>query len=150
MMSYRTIAPELESAVRLGRHLRSGDIGRFDDEGHLLLTGRLKDTIRTGGENVYPTEVETVLHRHPAVVDCAVFAVSDADWGERVEAVVVATYPDLGVDVLDAHLRGQLAGFKVPKRIRFVEETPLTANHKVDRRALRQAAEDATEPGPVR
>src|SRR3546814_21160530 len=121
MMSYRTVDPELESAVRHGRHLRSGDIGRFDDEGHLLLTGRLKDTIRTGGENVYTTEVETVLHRHPAVVDCAVFAGSDAVWGEREEAVVVATSPEHGVEVLDRHLRCQLAAFKGPRGTRSGE-----------------------------
>src|SRR3546814_12947267 len=80
MMSYRTVDPELESAVRHGRHLRSGDIGRFDDECHLLLTGRLKATIRTGGAHVSPPVVATVLPRPPALFHSPFFAFSSAQF----------------------------------------------------------------------
>jgi acyl-CoA synthetase (AMP-forming)/AMP-acid ligase II len=135
---------DLDSRVRRGPYLRTGDIGHFDEEGNLVLTGRIKETIRTGGENVYPSEVERWLGRHPSVVECAVYGVADAEWGERVEAAVVPRREERFDDEdLAGYLREHLAGYKVPKRIRPIATLPLTSNHKIDRDALRGAAERA-------
>ena len=143
MGRYVVADDSVEEQARRGHYIRSGDIGCFDKDGFLILTGRSKETIRTGGENVYPAEVEAVLHRCAGVAECAVYGVSDVEWGERVEAAAVLA-PGAGpVDLaeLDRHLRGHLAGYKIPKQIRVVDRLPLTSNFKVDRRLLRSLAE---------
>ena len=115
----------------------TGDMGRFDAEGYLYLVDRKKDMIVSGGENVYPKEVETVLHEHPAVVDCAVLGLPDDRWGERVTAVVVTTAEVEAGDLI-AHCRERLAGFKCPKDVRFVEALPRNPSGKVLKRELRE------------
>jgi acyl-CoA synthetase (AMP-forming)/AMP-acid ligase II len=99
----------------------------------------------TGGENVYPVEVEDVLSRHPAVAEVSVVGVLDADWGERVEAAVVAADPTAvpSIESLAAFCRERLAGYKVPKRFHVVAALPLTSAMKVDKRALRELLTDA-------
>jgi o-succinylbenzoate---CoA ligase len=118
--------------------VRTGDLGRLDDQGRLIVTGRKGDVIITGGENVSPAEVEAVLAEHPAVVEAAVFARPHAIWGEAITALVV---PRKGVRVdqasLRAHCLGKLAGFKVPKAFEFVDELPRTESGKVRRADLR-------------
>jgi acyl-CoA synthetase (AMP-forming)/AMP-acid ligase II len=127
-----------EEALRDGwMHL--GDLGYRDAEGYLYLVDRRNDKIVTGGENVYPSEVEHVLLEHPAVHEAAVVGVPDDRWGEAVSAVVVlrgganATAADLS-----AHCRERLAGYKVPKAIRFADAVPRTATGKLLRRELRE------------
>jgi fatty-acyl-CoA synthase len=139
MFGYCSRDPDLESEAWWGDHMRSGDIGRFDVDGNILLTGRLKDIIRTGGETVYPSEVESALYRFPAVAECSVYGVPDETWGERVEAAVVTTALVTAAD-LESHLRTMLAGYKVPKAIRFMDALPQTSAHKIDRRALQAIA----------
>jgi acyl-CoA synthetase (AMP-forming)/AMP-acid ligase II len=120
---------------------RMGDVGYLDDERNLWLLDRAKDMIVTGGENVYSIEVEEVLARHPAVVECAVFGIPDEQWVEAVHAVVVvapehvsATLPD----ELRAHCRTSIAGFKVPKRIELqTEALPKSGPGKIQKRQLR-------------
>jgi fatty-acyl-CoA synthase len=141
MRGYCTSDTDLDANARLGAFLRSGDIGCFDRSGALKLTGRSKDTIRTGGETVYPTEVEHALHAHPDVAQCAVYGVRDELWGERVEAVVVAKRADADASDIINSLRGRLAGYKLPKHLRLVDELPLTTNLKVDRRRLSAEAD---------
>src|SRR4051794_18464514 len=128
--------------------IRSGDRGHIDADGYLHLDGRLKEIIKTGGETVFPAEVERTLLAHPSVVDAAVFGVADREWGERVEALVVvaAESPLDEADVM-AFCRHRLAGYKVPKRIRAVPELPYTANMKLDRRRLAAIAGRAV-PSP--
>jgi fatty-acyl-CoA synthase len=124
--------------------IRSGDLGTFDDRGYLSIVGRATDTIITGGENVYPLEVERVIGAHCDVVDVAVYGCDDDLWGERVEAaVVVAPGAAVGPDQLTDLCRQRLAGYKVPKRFRFVTALPYTPNLKLDRRALRAEARRA-------
>ncbi len=124
--------------------IRSGDLGTFDDRGYLSIVGRATDTIITGGENVYPLEVERVIGAHRDVVDVAVYSCDDDLWGERVEAaVVVAPGVVVGPDQLSDLCRQRLAGYKVPKRFRFVTALPYTPNLKLDRRALRAEARRA-------
>jgi acyl-CoA synthetase (AMP-forming)/AMP-acid ligase II len=122
--------------------LRSGDLGAFDPDGRLILRGRRKEMIATGGENVFPAEVEAVLSAHPAVKEIAVYGVPDQYWGERVEAAIVPTDgADVTVDQLRSFAAARLAGYKLPKTVRTVPELPLTSNSKIDRKALsRQAA----------
>lgn len=146
MQGYCSRELDGDTTSRFGEGLRSGDVGCFDADGFLHLTGRLKETIRTGGENVYPGEVESALFRHPSVASCAAYGVPDADWGERVEVAVQLHSGDSASEAeLYRHLRTQIAGFKVPKRIRIMAQLPYTAASKVDRRALRDAvlAEEA-------
>lgn len=118
--------------------LRTGDIGRLDDGGYVYLEDRLKDMVISGGENVYPAEVERVLLLHPSVAEVAVIGVPDARWGETVKAVVV---PEQGASVdpaeLIAHCRAHLAGYKRPTSVDVVDALPRNATGKVLRRELR-------------
>jgi acyl-CoA synthetase (AMP-forming)/AMP-acid ligase II len=118
--------------------LRSGDMGRLDDDGYLYLVGRRGDKIIRGGENVYPLEVENVLAEHAAVREAAVVGVPDRRWGEIVCAFVVpvdASAPP-GPDALHAFARERLAGFKVPSSWTFVDELPRSPTGKLLRRDL--------------
>jgi acyl-CoA synthetase (AMP-forming)/AMP-acid ligase II len=118
--------------------LRTGDMGRLDDEGHLFLSGRRGDKIIRGGENIYPVEVEQVLEHHPDVREAAVVGVPDRRWGEIVRAVVVLEDPTQPpeFDDLQAHVRAQLAGFKVPAEWVVADELPRNAAGKLLRRRL--------------
>ena len=117
--------------------LHTGDLGRFDERGRLVITGRKADTIVTGGENVAPIEVEDVLLSHPAVADAAVHGREDAEWGEAVVAsIVVADGLAVSADELRAHCAAWLAGFKVPKRFEFTEAIPRSPTGKLLRREL--------------
>jgi acyl-CoA synthetase (AMP-forming)/AMP-acid ligase II len=123
--------------------IRTGDIGLLRD-GYLHLRGRSKEMIKSGGEQVFPLDVEQVVMGHPAVVAAAAYGVPDATWGERVECAVVLADPSgVSEEELQVHCRRFLAAFKVPKRFLFLAELPLTPNAKVNRRALTQAASDA-------
>ena len=129
------------SAAFHDRYIRSGDLATFDADGYVHLRGRIKDIIISGGENVFPAEVEAVLGRHPSIDDVAVYGMDDSEWGERIEAAVVPTPgAAFSVEALRTFARGELAGYKIPKTIRVVDEIPLTANLKVDRHALRRSA----------
>jgi O-succinylbenzoic acid--CoA ligase len=121
-------------SVAGGGVLRTGDLGRFDERGRLIVRGRKVDTIVSGGENVMPTEVEAVLLSHPAVVEAGVFGRPDPEWGEAVTAHVVLRRP---ADDLLAFARERLAAFKVPKSIESVESLPRGASGKLLRRELR-------------
>ncbi len=127
--------------------LRSGDLGALDERGRLHLSGRISELIKTGGENVFPAEVERVVVRHAAVFDAVAYGVEDATWGERVEcAVIPAPGARLDVGELRSFCAEQLAGYKVPKRFRIVSEFPRTTTLKLDRQALRRAALLAEQP----
>lgn len=119
--------------------LRTGDLGRVDDEGRIFLVDRAKDLIISGGENVYPVEVENVLATHPNLAEYAIIGVPDARWGETVKAVVVAK-PGANVDPADVmeFVRQRLAGFKCPTSVDVVENLPRTATGKVLKHVLRE------------
>jgi acyl-CoA synthetase (AMP-forming)/AMP-acid ligase II len=122
-----------------GRYLLSGDVGRFTEDGRLLVVDRKKDIIVTGGENVASGEVERVLTAHPAVREVAVVGRRDARWGEAVTAVVV-TESEVDAAVLRAHCRERLAAYKVPKVIEFVAALPRNSMGKVQKFLLREPA----------
>ncbi len=129
--------------------LHTGDAGYRDDDGRLWVRGRRSDRIVTGGENVDPDEVADALRSHPSVADAAVVGLPDAEWGERVAALVVPGDERPSPESLLDHCEGRLAGFKRPKTIGFAEDVPRTASGTVDREAVRDRLErdgvDATD-----
>jgi acyl-CoA synthetase (AMP-forming)/AMP-acid ligase II len=119
--------------------LRTGDIGAIDEEGYLYLVDRAKDMIVSGGENIYPSEVETVLLRHPSVADVAVIGIPDALWGETVLAVVVLRAGRTADErELAEFCQGRLARYKVPRSVVFAASLPRNASGKVLKRELRE------------
>ncbi|MGE2719370.1 long-chain-fatty-acid--CoA ligase [Mycolicibacterium celeriflavum] len=119
--------------------LKTGDAGYLDGEGYVYLHDRVKDMIVSGGENVYPTEVENVLMTHPDVADVAVIGVPDPTWGEAVKAIVVpAADASPGEADLIAYARDRLAGYKLPKSVSFADDLPRTPSGKILKRALRE------------
>jgi long-chain acyl-CoA synthetase len=114
-----------------------GDMGRLDGDGYLYLTDRAQDLIITGGVNVYPAEVEAVLHAHPAVADAAVLGVPDDEWGEAVKAIVEPAGP-VGERELIAFCRERLSSYKCPKSVELVERLPRGEDGKVRKRELRE------------
>lgn len=138
---------EEETAATYGSTgVRLGDLGRIDADGWISVAGRKKEMIISGGENIFPNEVEAVLSRHPAVMSLSVYGVSDAYWGERVEAAVVLR---AGATVTREELadfgRSELGGYKLPKTMRLVDTIPLTPNNKPDRRRLSREAADRAD-----
>ncbi len=131
-----------------GGWFHTGDFGYLDADGYLYVIDRRDDLIVTGGENVYPAEVEAVLESHPAVREAGVFALADARWGQRV-AAAVALHPG-SEPVTEATLRAscgeRLAGYKVPASVRFVQELPRNTAGKLLRRELRAMFEGAAGP----
>jgi O-succinylbenzoic acid--CoA ligase len=118
--------------------LHTGDLGALDEAGRLVIAGRTADTIVTGGENVAPVEVETVILEHPGVVDAAVFGRADPEWGEAIVAqVVLADGAEVAPEALRAHCAARLAPFKVPKRFEPVAGVPRGTTGKLLRRELR-------------
>ena len=127
-----------------GGWLRTGDIGRIDADGFLHLLDRARDVIVSGGENIFPAEVERALYRHPAVRECAVFGVPDDRWGEVPAAHVVANGADAaeGAGVLDEaalidFVATHIPRYKRPRFVRFVETLPRTAIGKIRKNAIR-------------
>lgn len=118
--------------------LRTGDAGYFDEDGYLYIHDRVKDMIISGGENVYPAEVENALYSHPKVADVAVIGVPDPKWGEAVKAcVVVKKGEQLTEAELIAHARQHIAGYKCPKSVDFIDALPRNPSGKILRRELR-------------
>jgi acyl-CoA synthetase (AMP-forming)/AMP-acid ligase II len=118
--------------------LRTGDVGRFDDEGYLYLRGRLGEMIIRGGENVYPLEVERVLETHPKIGEAAVVGVDDRRWGQTIKAYVVPVDPADPPDPaeLAAYCRDRLAAFKVPVDWELRTALPRNAAGKLLRHSL--------------
>jgi len=131
--------PEATAEALRGGWMHTGDVGYFDDEGYLYVTDRKHDMIVTGGENVYPREVEDVLFEHPDVLEAAVIGVPDQTWGERVHAVLVPR-PGAALDpaAVAGFARARLAGYKVPKTMEVVAELPKNAAGKVAKNELRR------------
>ncbi len=139
MKGYWNRPDETAAALRDG-WLHTGDVARIDDEGYIYLLDRLKDLVITGGENVYSSEVEAVLHRHPDVAEAVIIGVPDERLGETVMAVIVprpGTSPT--EEALAQHCRQSLGGYKIPRRFAFVENFPRSAMGKVLKAELRKA-----------
>jgi fatty-acyl-CoA synthase len=118
------------------RWMRTGDLACCDETGRFSIVGRMGDMVISGGLNVYPREIETVLLDVDGVGEVAVVGVPDPDWGERVVALVVSDGPVQAEELL-AHARAQLAGFKVPKEVRFADALPRNSMGKVQKHRIR-------------
>jgi fatty-acyl-CoA synthase len=122
-------------------YFHTGDLARIDEEGYCFIVDRLKDMFVSGGENVFPAEIEAAIHEVSGVAMCAVVGVPDDRWGEVGAAFVVpAPGADLSEEMLLGHLRGRLAKFKVPRSVQLVEELPVSGAGKVVKTALREMA----------
>ncbi|MFI8910441.1 long-chain fatty acid--CoA ligase [Streptomyces sp. NPDC053513] len=146
MSGYWGRPQDTEAAFTDGRWLRTGDIARIDDEGFAYIVDRAKDMFVSGGENVYPAEVEDAVLDHPAVAECAVIGVPDPVWGEVGRAVVVLR-PGVRADRDDilGHLTGRLAKYKIPKSLVVTEALPRTPSGKI----IKPAVRDAHAPAPA-
>ncbi|MBI1182398.1 MAG: long-chain-fatty-acid--CoA ligase [Alphaproteobacteria bacterium] len=139
MKGYWNLPEATAEAVKDGWY-HSGDAGYMDEDGYIYVYDRVKDMIVSGGENIYPAEVESALFKHPAVADAAVIGVPSERWGEEVKAVVVRE-PDthLTEQELIAFVRTQIAGYKTPKSVDFVETLPRNPSGKLLKKDLREA-----------
>ena len=138
MLTYWNLPDATASAVTTDGWLKTGDAAYLDEDGFLYIHDRMKDMIITGGENVYPAEVESAIYGHPAVAEVAVIGIPDDKWGEAVKAVCVAK-PGMSIDEADiiAWTRAKIAAFKVPKSIDVIAMLPRNASGKILRKDLR-------------
>ena len=128
--------------------MSSGDVGHFDDEGRLFIDGRDDEMIVSGGENVFPAEVEECLTSHAAVEEAAVIGVDDEKFGQRLKAfVVVRKGKDVSEDDLKAHVKDNLANYKTPREVVFLDELPRNSTGKVLKRELQEQDSDEDEQG---
>jgi fatty-acyl-CoA synthase len=131
--------PEVTAAAFDGDWFRTGDTGRLDEDGFLYIVGRKKEMIITGGLNVYPAEVERVLHLHPAVQEAAVVGGPDAEWGEIVRAFVQLRPGHAATEAeIVEHCRAHMASYKKPRVVEFMPELPRTSNGKIAKNLLRE------------
>ncbi|MBK8032432.1 MAG: long-chain fatty acid--CoA ligase [Chloroflexi bacterium] len=129
--------PDATAKTVVDGWLHTGDLARADDEGYIWVIGRIKDMIISGGENVYPAEIESVLMAHPDVAEAVVIGVPDDKWGEVGWAVVVAK-GQITAEALTIFMSDRLAKYKVPKNVVFVDAIPKTAVGKIDKKAVAQ------------
>ncbi len=139
MQGYWRLHEATSQTIIEGGWLRTGDIGRMNREGYIFVLDRARDMIVSGGENIYPAEVENAIFGHPDVADVAVIGVPSARWGEEVMAIIVprpGASPDLAS--IASWARARIAAFKVPKQLRLTDALPRNAGNKVVRRLLRE------------
>ncbi len=129
-------------AIDLARWMRTGDLATIDADGYCRIVGRIKDMVIRGGENVYPREIEEFLYRHPAIADVQVFGVADARFGEEICAWVrLRDGASLTEDEVRGFCRGQIAHYKIPRHVRFVESFPMTVTGKMQKYLMRAEME---------
>lgn len=138
---------EANQSLYSGEWLHTGDLARIDDDGFVYFIDRKKELIKTGGENVYPREVEDALGTHPAIADLAVIGLPDPDgWGEKVTAVVILKEGyALSLDEVKAHCRNKIAGYKIPKELTIVEVIPRNHTGKIKKLELKEQLERLVE-----
>jgi fatty-acyl-CoA synthase len=140
MLGYWDEAERTAEVIDAAGWMHSGDLATIDATGYCRITGRIKDMIIRGGENIYPREIEEFLYRHPKILDVQVIGVPDAKFGEAVCAWVrLRPGADMTADELQAFCRGRIAHYKVPHHVRFVDEFPMTVTGKIQKFAMRQA-----------
>lgn len=138
--------PEATAKVIKDGWYHTGDLGYLDDEGFLFISDRIKDMIISGGENIYPAEIESALSAHPAVLEAAVIGVPNEKWGEEVKAVIaLKASMDASEDDLIAHCNEKLAAYKVPVSVDFVERLPRNPSGKILKAVLRKPYWESVE-----
>ncbi|MFF0826734.1 AMP-binding protein [Brevibacillus sp. NPDC003359] len=141
MKGYYNMPEETVKAIDHEGWLHTGDLATVDEEGYYRITGRLKDMIIRGGENIYPREVEEFLYTHPKVLDIQIVGVPDAKYGEQVLACIrVKPHETLSEEEVRDYCEGKIAHYKIPRYIQFVDEYPMTASGKIQKFKLREQA----------
>jgi fatty-acyl-CoA synthase len=149
MLGYYQMPDATAEAIPDGEWLRTGDLAVMGADGYVRITGRIKDMIIRGGENVYPREIEEFLYRHPAVETAQVVGVPDERFGEEVLAWVrLRKGVEISAEELRTYCRERLAYFKVPRYVKFVDEYPLTVTGKVKKFRMREMAIQELGLGP--
>ncbi|HZO92736.1 MAG TPA: AMP-binding protein [Candidatus Baltobacteraceae bacterium] len=139
MLGYWNNAEATAGAIDAGRYMHTGDIATMDEDGYLNVSGRIKDMVIRGGENVYPREIEEFLYTHPAVKDVQVIGVPDERYGEELYAwVILNDGASADADELREYCRGKIAHYKIPRYIRFVDGWPMTVSGKVQKYKMRE------------
>ena len=140
MLGYWDDPARTAEAIDAAGWMHTGDLATLDAEGCCNIVGRIKDMVIRGGENVYPREIEEFLYRHPAIQDVQVIGVPDARYGEELCAwIVLKPGGALEAEAVRDFCRGQIAHYKIPRHIRFVEGFPTTVTGKVQKFAMREA-----------
>jgi len=143
MLGYYNMPEATEASITDDGWLRSGDLARCMPSGHYQITGRIKDMLIRGGENIYPREIEEFLHTHPKIRDVQVVGVPDEHFGEQVMAWIIPTEPDtLTANEVRQFCKGNIAHYKIPHYIEFVDHYPLTVTGKVQKFRLREMASE--------
>ena len=141
MKGYYKMPEDTARAISPDGWLHSGDLGIMDEHGYLRITGRIKDMIIRGGENVYPRELEEFLMQMPEVLDVQVVAVPSRKYGEEVGAFIIPREgAALNVEAVRAFCKGRIAWFKIPRYVAVVQAFPLTASGKIQKYKLREMA----------
>jgi fatty-acyl-CoA synthase len=141
MRGYWNDPERTDEAIDPAGWMHSGDLATMDEEGYVRVVGRIKDMVIRGGENVYPREIEEFLYSHPQIADVQVIGVPDERYGEELMAWVIARPgATLSVDEVRDYCRGQIAHFKVPRYVKFVDAFPMTVTGKIQKFKLREAA----------
>ena len=144
MLGYWGDAERTAQAVDAAGWMHTGDLATIDAQGYGAIVGRIKDLVIRGGENIYPREVEEYLYRHPAIADVQVFGVADAKFGEELAAwVKLREGAVLTEEAVREFCRGQIAHYKIPRYVRFVNEFPMTVTGKMQKFLMRKAMEDS-------
>jgi acyl-CoA synthetase (AMP-forming)/AMP-acid ligase II len=130
--------PEATAEAIRDSWLHTGDVATMDEDGFVTIMDRVKDMLISGGENVYPAEIENVLLSHPKVTDAAVIGIPSTKWGESPLAIVVRADDDVTTDEIIEFCKGKLAPFKMVKSVEFVSEIPRNPSGKILKRVLRQ------------
>lgn len=143
MQGYWADEERTAEAIDNAHWMHTGDLATMDDDGYVNITGRLKDMIIRGGENIYPREIEEFLYTHPAIQDVQVFGVPDDRMGEEVCAwILLRDGESISEDDVRGFCKGQIAHYKVPRYIRFVSEYPMTVTGKIQKFEMRNAMQD--------
>jgi fatty-acyl-CoA synthase len=141
MLGYWNDPQNTATAIDAARYMHTGDIAVMDDDGYLNISGRIKDMVIRGGENLYPREIEEFLYTHPAVEDVSVVGVPDEKYGEELCAwIVLAPGQPEDVESILAFCRGKIAHYKVPRYVLFVREFPMTVTGKIQKYKMREIA----------
>jgi fatty-acyl-CoA synthase len=151
MKGYYNMPEQTAAAITADGWLRSGDQASIDGQGNVRITGRIKDLIIRGGENVAPKEVEDVLRQHPAVADVSVYGIASDFFGEEV-AAAIRPHPGASIDADEVmrFCQQRLARFKVPRFVRIVDGFPMTASGKIQKFKLREIHEAVLRDGSSR
>ncbi|HUA10315.1 MAG TPA: AMP-binding protein [Candidatus Acidoferrales bacterium] len=145
MLGYWNDPENTAAAIDAARYMHTGDIAIMDDEGYVTISGRVKDMVIRGGENIYPREVEEFLFTHPAIRDVSVVGVPDEMFGEQLCAwIILHDGADATAEEIKAYCTGKIAHFKVPHYVRFIEAFPMTVTGKIQKYKLREMFAEAT------